>query len=238
MEAGEFMARHPTAHRVPRDAPSSDDAFVARVLETSVWAKQNTRRLFIAIFAVLVLVLGISYYRNYTTRLHDRAETELTQIRPTVLSGNAALAVRDLEAFVDRFGSTPAAREARLLLAQAYLETAQPRLAIAQVQDLAAEPSDPMGFAAGLLLGAAHEALAEPDQAAEAYLRLADGARFPFQRAAALDAAARIRFEQGNAAAAVQIYDRILSLIPGNDPDRPIYELRRAEAAARASTAG
>ncbi len=231
------MARHPTAHRVPRDtAAEAEDNFVTRVLESSAWAKENVRTLTVAAILVGVLLASITYYRNYTIRLRDRAETELTAIRPTVLSGNAPLAVRDLEGFLGRYGSSPTAREARLMLAQAYLETGQAQSAVDQVRELAEQPGQPMGFSAGMLLGAAYEALAQPDEAAAAYLRIADGARFTFQKAGALDAAARVRFEQGNPTAAVQIYDRILSLLPEDDPDRPIYELRRAEAAARTTT--
>lgn len=230
------MARHPTAHRVPRDASAAEDTFIGRILGGSVWAKQNSRKLIIGVTAVAVIALGLTYYRNYTVRLRDRAETELTQIRPTVLSGNAPLAVRDLEAYLGRFGGAPAASEARLMLAQAYLETGQAQKALDQVSDMASDASAPMGFAAGMLVGAAHEALAQPDEATDAYLRVGDRARFTFQKATALDAAARVRFDQGNPTAAVQILDRVLSLIPEDDPDRPIYELRRAEAAARASS--
>lgn len=230
------MARHhPTAHRIPRDVqPSSDDIFVERVLETSAWAKENSRLLIVGGTVVLLLLLGFLYYRSYSTRLRNTAESQLSAIRPTVVSGNAALAVRDLEAFVARFGNTPAADEARLLLAQAQLNAGQAQQAIEPIQSMAANLDTPMGVSAAFLLGAAQEASAQQDQAVATYERIASGATHDFQKVRALDSAARVRFEQGNPGAAVQLYDRILNLLPEGDPERPVYQLRRAEAAARA----
>jgi predicted negative regulator of RcsB-dependent stress response len=230
------MARHhPTAHRIPRDVPpSSDDVFVERVLETSAWAKENSRLLMVAGSVVLLLLLGFLYYRSYTTRLRNTAEAQLSAIRPTVTSGNAALAVRDLDAFVARFGNTPAAREARLLLAEAHLNAGQPQPAIEAVRDMANDLDNPLGVSAAFLLGGAYETSAQPDQAVEAYIRIADDATHDFQKVRALDAAARIRYEQGNPGAAVQLYDRILNILPEGDPERPVYLLRRGEASARA----
>ncbi len=226
---------HPTARRIPRDVQrSSDDLFVERVLGSTAWAKENSRLLTIAMVAVAVLLLGFLYYRTYSSRLREAAESQLTSIRPTVASGNAALAVRDLEAFLARYGNTPAADEARLLLAQAHLEGGQAQSAIEPVRAMAQDVDEALGVSAAFLLGAAYEASAQPDQAINTYLSVADGARHDFQKVRGLDAAARVRFEQGDAVGAVQLYDRVLGLLPDDDPDRAIYTLRRAEAAARA----
>jgi predicted negative regulator of RcsB-dependent stress response len=234
------MARHhPTARRIPRDVPpATDDVFVERVLETSVWVKENTRTLVISVTVILVLLVGFLYYRSYTTRLRNTAESQLTMIRPTVASGNAALAIRDLEAFVVRFGNTPAAAEARLLLAQAHLDGGQAQQAIEQVQRMADRVNDPLGVSAAFLLAGAYEMSAQPDQAIATYMRIADGARHDFQKIRALDSAARVRFERGDAAGAVQLYDRILNLLPDTDPERPVFLLRRAEATARVPAGG
>jgi predicted negative regulator of RcsB-dependent stress response len=229
------MARHhPTAHRIPRDAePSSDDVFVERVLETSAWAKENSRLLIVSATVVVLLLLGFLYYRSFTNRLRNSAEVQLSAIRPTVASGNAALAVRDLDAFVARFSNTPAAREARLLLGEAHLNAGQAQLAIDAVQPMANDLGDPLGVSAAFLLAGAHEAAAQPDQAVQAYTSIADDAPYDYQKVRALDAAARVRFEQGNPAAAVQLYDRILGILPIDSPERPVYQLRRGEASAR-----
>lgn len=228
------MARHPVARRVQRQSTHGDDVFVERVLEGSVWIKENARTLVIALVALIVLTLGFVYYRSTSARLRDVAETELTTIRQTVLAGNAALAVRDLETFLDRFGGTKAAEEARLLLGRAYLDNGEPQKAIDLFQNEVGDLGTPMGVQAGMLLAGAYEMAAQPDQAIATYLRIGERARFDYQKQLALDNAARIRFERGDAAGAVELYDRILQIVPASSPDRQVYELRRAEAAARA----
>lgn len=228
------MARHPTARRTHRPAPSSDDVFVERVLETSAWARTHQRAIITLSITVLVLAVGVLWYRNYRGQLRERAATELAQLRQTVSSGNDALALRDLERFVERFDGTPSAPEARLMLAQAYLDSSQPPRAIETIQNLAGDLDEPLGPASAFLLADAHEAANQLDRAEEVLQRIADRAPFLFEKERALDAVARIRMERGDPAGAAQAYDRLLELLPANNPDRVIYEMRRAEAHARA----
>lgn len=232
-----MTTRHPTSRKVQRQAESQEDAFIAGVLETTTWAKQNARRLTIAAIVIVVAAALALYYRNYRTGLRDRAETELSQVRTSALSGNAALAVRDLEAYLARFGGTPAADEARLLLAKAYLETGEAQKAADLLGEQAGQLGRPMGVAAALLLATAQQSLGQPDAAIQTYLRVADGAETQYLQMTALEAAARIRFEQGDAAGAAALYDRILAALPEDSPDRPVIQMRRAEAAARGSGA-
>jgi tetratricopeptide (TPR) repeat protein len=228
------MVRHPTARRVHRPA-DADDVFVERVLETTVWARTHQRR--IVIFGVTALVLALSFlwYRNFRSTLSERAASELTTVRQTVLSGNMALAVRDLETYLETYGGTPQAREARLLLGQSYLETNQPQKAVETIQAQAGNLGDPLGPSSAFLLADAHEALGDFPRAEEVLLRIADGAPVSFQKERALDAVARIRTERGDAAGAVAAYDRLLALLSETSPDRVVYDMRRAEAQARAS---
>lgn len=227
------MARHPTSRRVQRDAHTDEDAFIAKVMETVAWAKENSRRLTIAAIVLIIATLSLLYYRNQSTRLRDRAETELSQVRTAALAGNAALAIRDLEAYLARFGNTAAAPEARLLLGKAYIETGDTQGAIDLLRDQANDLGSPMGVATAMLLAAAYEAAGQPDEAVATYLRVADGARVEYEQAIALEAAARLRFSQGDAAEAATLYDRILGILPEESPDRQLIEMRRAEAAAR-----
>ena len=230
------MVRHPTARRTQRQAAPPDDVFVESVLESSVWAKQNVRLLTIATTVVLVLVAGFLYYRNYRSRLRDVAETQLTQIRTTLLAGNAALAISDLDSFLSRFGSTPTAVEARVLLARAHLENQEPQKAIDVISSQARDLQAPLGVQSAMLLADAYVSAVQEDRAVEVLLRVGTDAPFDYQRRLALETAARIRFEQGNAQAAVDLYDRILTDLPIESPERPVYQLRRAEAAAKLST--
>jgi hypothetical protein len=229
------MVRHPTARRTPREAAPPDDVFVESVLEGSVWAKQNARILTITVSTVLVIVLGFLYYRNYRSRLRDVAETQLTQIRTTLLAGNAALAINDLDTFLSRFGSTPTASEARVLLARAYLENQEPQKAIDVISSQARDLQASLGVQSAMLLADAYESAVQEDRAVEVLLRVGSGAPYDYQRRLALENAARVRLEQGNAQAAVDLYDRILKDLPIESPERSLYQLRRAEAAAKLS---
>jgi predicted negative regulator of RcsB-dependent stress response len=213
-----------------------DDVFVESVLESSVWAKQHSRTLIIGALTLVALVFVFVVYRNTRAGVRERAETQLSALRPTVLSGNAPLAIRDLESYLARFGRTESAAEARVLLARAYLENKEPAKAIDLLRSRQVPMDDPLGPQTAMILGSAYEAAAQPDSAVDVYLRVGEGARFNYQKQLALDAAARIRFEKGDAQGAADLYERILPLLPEGSPDRPVYELRKAEAAARAGS--
>lgn len=228
------MARHPTSRRVQRQTSEPDDVFVERVLETSVWARQNARILIIAVTAFVLLVSGFLYYRNYTVKLRNAAETQLSAIRQTVVSGNSALAIRDLEEYMTRFGGTEAGPEATVLLGRAYLDNGEPQKAIDLLAGPARNLASPLGVSTALLLASGYEAAVQEDRAVQVYLDIADRAPFDYQKHEALDNAARIRMETGNAAGAVELYDRLLQSLDETDPLRPVIQLRRGEAAARA----
>jgi hypothetical protein len=230
------MPRHPAARRVHRSPAAADDAFVAGVLETTVWA-QTHRRLMIYGGAAIVVV-GVLLFLFLTTRAakREQAATRLTEVRATALSGNNQLTIKDLGEYLDRFDGTPSAKEARLLLATAYLQEGQAQRAIETVRGQARDLDNVMGVNAAFLLAAAHEAAQQPQRAEEVYLRIGERADFLYQKQEALDNAARLRMEQGNAAGAAQLYQRILALTPTTDGSRQVFELRAAEARTAAAS--
>jgi predicted negative regulator of RcsB-dependent stress response len=231
------MVRHPTARRVHRPAEASDDAFVAGVLESTVWAKRHGRTLIVGGVLLALLLLGFLFYRSQAAATRERSAMELERVRATLLTGNTTLAAQELQAFVNQYGGTPAGREARLLLGQALFDEGQPQQAIEAVERLARDPDEPLGAAAAFLAGAAHEALGAPQQAETLYLRVADDARFDFQRLEALDKAARLRITAGNPAGAAELYQRAIDMIPPERAaDRSLYRMRQAEAQAMAQT--
>lgn len=229
------MARHPGARKVKREQQAQpDDVFVERVLESSAWAKENSTRLIIGAIALAVVLGLFLYYRNYRSELRDRAETQLSMIRQTVLSGNAALGARDLETWMSSYGETDAAPEARLLLGRAYLEGGEPERAIDLLSGSVGNLSSPLGVPAANLLASAYEAAGQPDRAVEEYLRIASGAPNEYQQQDALESAGRVRLQSGDPVGAVELYDRLLAAMGDGNPQKAVIELRRAEAAARA----
>ena len=218
--------KHPGASRVRRER-HDEDVFVESVLESSVWAKQHGRTIIIAGAAAFLLLAGGIYYRNYRSELNDRANGQLNQVRQTVMSGNKQLAATDLKTYIAHFGNTPSCAEARTMLAQLYLSLNQPQQAVEAIEPIAGEPKKTP--APTFLLAGAYEALNQLDKAEQQYMKIADEARFGFEQREALERAAVLRMQRGNAAGAIELYNRALESLPEDSPDRPIYEMRIAE---------
>jgi predicted negative regulator of RcsB-dependent stress response len=229
------MARHPVSRRVHRQPTAPDDVFVDRVLETTVWARTHARTLIIGAVLLVVALVAFVWIRASAAADSAAAATELTTLRQTVQGGNPAVAIRDLQSFLERFDDTPAAPEARLMLARAHLEAGQGQQAIDAIQADARALDEPLGTPAAFLLGSAYESLNRYDEAEQTYLRIADGARFDHEKILGLENAARVRVERGNPAGAAELYDRLMAILPETSPDRTVYEMRKAEALALAS---
>lgn len=228
------MTRHPAARRIHQQE-SSDDALTAKLLQLILWAKRNLRVLTTAAVVIVLATMATTYSLNMREARSAEAVLQLNEVRQTALSGNHALALRDLESFIARFSGTASADEARLLLAQIALESGEAANAIEVLQPVARKSDTPLGTSAAFLLAAAYEQNGDATQAETTYLRIADQARLGYQRREALEQAARIQEAQGDAAKAVELYQRLVSETQENTPERSIAELRLAEATARAN---
>ncbi|HEX6559848.1 MAG TPA: tetratricopeptide repeat protein [Longimicrobiales bacterium] len=231
------MAKHPAARRVHREH-NEEDVFVSSVLETSVWARHHGRILAIGGGLLVAAVAIFAYVRHFNAQAEDRASTELTIVRQEALSGNTQLAARDLSAFVQKYGKTPSGDEARLMLAQMYLQSAQPAKAIETIKPLASNPGKGNGASAALIMAAGYEDSKQLDRAEQTYLSVADKARFGFEKREALDRAAMLRMSRGNTAGAAELYERALKTLPANDEQRTVYEMRIAEVRAAGAKTG
>ena len=78
-------------------------------------------------------------------------------------------------------------------------------------------------------LGVFYSQKDELDKAEQEYLKVADEARFGFEKREALERAAVLRAQRGDAAGAIELYNRAIETLPDDSPDRPIYEMRIAE---------
>jgi predicted negative regulator of RcsB-dependent stress response len=229
------MTPNPAARRT-RDS-NIDDAFVARAIEASTWASRNRKVVITGAIILAVAAIGLLWYANYRSSLASRASTELTKVRAIVQSGNTPLAISDLEKYVDSFGGTKPASEARLMLAQQYLLAGQADKAVTTLEKLGGNEKTAEGAQASFLLAAAYEAAKDNDRAERVYLELASNAPYLFMKQEALDNAARLRLEQGNATGAVELYNRLVELTPETAPERDAYQLRLGEAQAAAGMA-
>jgi predicted negative regulator of RcsB-dependent stress response len=222
--------RHPGARRTINQSKSDpDDAFLARVLEISKWAQGNQQALTVMAVVGAIVIAGFLYYGNYRAQLQVQAAEQLEVIHQSIAINDTEGAKADLATFLDRFGGTAFAGEARLVLGELYLTGGEPQQAMAVLGPLGTSPRDPIDFQGAALLGAAYEQEGRWDEAAETYLSIADRSDLDFQVRDALANAARIRSHQGDAEAAIDLYERVLDVLDENSPDRGMYEMRIQE---------
>jgi predicted negative regulator of RcsB-dependent stress response len=222
--------RHPGARRTTQDSQSNaDDAFVARILDFSNWAQGNQQALTVMAVVAAIGVAGFFYYGNFRANQRVQAAEQLEMIHQSIAINDTEGAKTDLATFLDRFGGTPFAGEARLVLGELYLSSGDPQQAMAVLGPLGTSPRDPIEFQGAALLGAAYEQEGRWDEAADTYLAIANRSDLDFQVRDALAAAARIRSNQGDAEAAIELYERVLEELDANSPDRGQFEMRIQE---------
>ncbi|MBW3533773.1 MAG: tetratricopeptide repeat protein [Gemmatimonadetes bacterium] len=212
-----------------REPDHPDDVFVARTLEFSEWARQNTQILVVFGIVVVLLVGGALYYATYREDLRQQAAVGLERIHQTLGVGEVEAARAELVTYLDRFGGTSEAGEARLLLGQLYLQSGQAPLAVDVLGPTAENLREPIGVQAAMLLAKAHEELGDPAEAERLYLAVADRAELDFQITAALADAARLRQRDGDRQGAADLYRRILDRLEADAEDRGLYEMRLQE---------
>ena len=206
-----------------------EDEFLARVLEIGNWFKSHQQAVTVGIVVLVIAVASLLYYRNYRASLVDQASTQLEEIHSKAAMGDTQGAKNDLILYLDRFGSTAYAGEARMLLGEIYLSEGEAEQALATLEPMAESPRDPLELQAASLLGAAYEQDGRWADAEATYLRVADRSELDFQVRDALAAAARIRAAQGNPTGAAELYRRILDGLKKDSPERGTWEMRLAE---------
>jgi predicted negative regulator of RcsB-dependent stress response len=222
--------RHPGQRRLAHEHEEhEDDVFIAKVLEISHWGRRNQQLLTALGVAIVLGVAAWIYYGNYRQSMIQQAANELESIHQSVALGDSEGAKSQLGVYLERFGGTPYAGEARMLLGELYLASGESQQALAVLEPLAASPREPLELQAASLLGAAYEQEGRWDDAIATYMRIADRSDLDFQVRDALASAARIRTQQGDTAAAVTLYRRILAGLDENAPERGTYEMRLAE---------
>ena len=115
--------RHTIAQKTPaRSAATVDDVFLEKTIAASSWAQRNRNFLGIGAVALAVLIGAGVYYLSYRRGHSERAAVELERVRTAVAFGDTATAKVELGNYIETFGGTPHANEARLLLGQLYLQ--------------------------------------------------------------------------------------------------------------------
>lgn len=230
------MSKKPTSPRGRHDDEVPDDAFVGTVKRIIAWGKDNSRQVTIGGAIVVVAAAFAAWFTVQQRSLEANAQTRLAQVQQSVASGNPQLAIRDLRSYLGTFGSTDAADQARLLLADVLLSQDSAGAAIGALGSLPNRLDDPFGLAAARLEAAALEGAQRYDEAIQAYRELARNARFPYQRREALADAARLELQHGQPSEAAALYQQVLDTFDSNESGMSYYQMWLAEARARERT--
>ena len=217
----------PSESSTPRG--TADDAFTARILEFVAWARHRAQVVVVASVLVVVLVVGgIVWYQQRSERL-DQAAQELEMVQQAAVFMEPAEAQAQIHEYLERFDGTPYAIEARLILAELYLEEGDPGEAIQVLQAVAPGFRSPLAVQATFLLAVAFEEAEAWSDAADTYQELQNRAQFTFQQREATEGLARVHLAISDRPAAILAYETLLAELDEDHPQRARYEMRLAE---------
>lgn len=208
----------------------SEDAVVVRAIEFSAWAKKHIRLIIAVAVVAAVVIGGLLFWRVSEQNRLERAASEFVVLQQTAATGNLQLAARDMEAFIGRYDGTVYAEEARIALAQLYLQQDSAAQAVELLSGAAGRVDrSPLGPQAAMLLAAAQQATGDEAGAIATYQRIAQDAELTFRRVAALEAAAQLQARSGNHAAAADLYRQLAELAGEGTAEGQLYRMRLAE---------
>jgi predicted Zn-dependent protease len=194
------------------------------------WLRAHSRPVGIGAIAVVAIAAVLYFVRASNETKELTASRALTEAQRSVGTGNLPLAAADLQKLADRFGSTRAGKEGRILLAQVQLQQGKVTEAM--------QTLDAVGSAGVLqssvhaLRGAALEQSGKPAEAAAEYLKASAAAQLKAEGESFKSDAARAYLTAGNRAEALKIWEAI-----GSDASSVLYneaQLRIGELTASA----
>lgn len=171
------------------------------------WLRAHSRPVSIAAIAVVAIAAVLYFVRQSNETKELTASRSLVEAQRSIGSGNLPLAAADLQKLADRYGSTRAGKEGRILLAQVQLQQGKVSEAL--------QTLDAVGSAGVLqssvhaLRGAALEQSGKPAEAAAEYLRAASTAQLKAEGESYKADAARAYLAAGNRAEALKIWEGI-----------------------------
>jgi predicted negative regulator of RcsB-dependent stress response len=197
------------------------------------WFRIRTRYLTVIAALLAAVAVGYWFYIRSAEIKSGRAEQSLAQAKQAVFQGNQALAQNDLQTILRRYGNTRAGVEAGLVLAEIHFGKGEYQKGIDVLRGLpdksAAEPSLSKIHA---LIADGQMQLGKADDAAQAYQRAADQARFDGGRAFYTARKARALMAAGKPAEARRIWEELASA-PWAESVAPEARVRLGELDAR-----
>jgi predicted negative regulator of RcsB-dependent stress response len=148
------------------------------------WLQINSKYLITGAVIVAVAAAAYWFYIRSAEMRQDRASRDLLTAKQSMVAGNPALATTDLQRVITRYGNTTPGVEAALVLAELRYEAGEFDAGMAVLREVAdRRAAEPMRSRIHSLIGDGHVQAGNLDEAAAAYQRAAESARFDGQRA-------------------------------------------------------
>jgi predicted negative regulator of RcsB-dependent stress response len=179
------------------------------------WVQAHARPLGIGAIVVVAIVVGTWVVSRSNATKAAGASRALSEAQRSVASGNLPLAAADLQKLVQRYGSTSAGTQARLLLAQVNFQQGKVADGMKLLDDV--RSAGPLQASVHSLRAAGLEQEGKAAEAAAEYLRAADAAAMESERASYRSDAARAYATAGNNAEALKIWQAM-----ADDPTSPM----------------
>ncbi len=171
------------------------------------WIQTHIREVGIGALVIVALAAGTWIVSSSNATKNAAASRSLGEAQRSVASGNLPLAAADLQKVVQRYGSTQAGTQAKLLLAQVLFDQGK--------VDEGLKMIDEVGSAGVLqpslhgLKGAGLEQAGKPGDAAAEYLKAAQATTLPSERESYRSDAARAYLAAGKKDEALKIWKDI-----------------------------
>ncbi|MGH7663155.1 MAG: tetratricopeptide repeat protein [Gemmatimonadaceae bacterium] len=182
------------------------------------WIELHTRHLVIATVILLAVAGGLWFWIRSREIRAARAQEGLTAAEQSLQQGNLPLATSDLERLLGRYGSTPAAPQAALLLGQIYFERGEYQRGISVLERaVQTDAGELIDATFKSLIADGYDELGRYSEAAEHYNQAADLTEFETDRALYRASAARALTRAGNDAEALRIWSDL-----ADNPESPV----------------
>jgi tetratricopeptide (TPR) repeat protein len=197
------------------------------------WVRGHAKQVGIGAMAAATIVVVALLVRSSNRTKEINAGRALADAQRSVATDNLPLAAADLQKLSQRYGSTRAGTEAKVLLAQVMLQQGKPAEAVTVLDGVGA--AGPLTASVHALKAAALEQTGKPEQAAAEYVKAGDATPLLPEAESFRADAARAFLKAGKKEEALKIWQRMAA-----DPGSPLYgeaQLRIGELTATAKGA-
>jgi len=215
----------------PIVSPSFDDPTDS----LAEWFRSNGRTTAIAATVIVLLGGGAWLYRYASAQQAVQADEQLMQPERSLSAGNIPLAQTDLKRLIQRFGGTPAATQASMLLAQTYFDQGKNADGIAVLDKVSRRgASAPFAAAVEALTAVGESNAGKYGDAAKQYLKAAAASPYAAEQSQYKANAARAFAYAGDTTQAVALWTELAK--DEKSPQAAEAHLRLGELTARAAS--